>query len=128
MEQKELLLGLVKNEIDQLKKRIEELKTIRRNLEAESGILRNGSKKRGPRPGSGTTRAASLIQLTFVESNKPLMSPSEIYEEAKKNGHDLKPAIIRQILSRSPNLFKSPKRGIWELKVSDKDIKMANSG
>jgi hypothetical protein len=114
-----ILLELVKKEIQELKARMNELKDIERELESKASGTTATKKKRGPREGSETAKAMTDVTLILTTANEDGLSPTQIHEEAKRKGFDLKPPLIRQILSRNSDLFESPKRGFWRLRNSN---------
>ena len=115
MEKKQILLELVCKEIDQQKKKLEELKILQKELQEQSG-KQAVTRKRGSRPNSEAAHAANTMLTLLSVSSEP-MSPSEIVEASEKRGMNLKANLVRQVLSRDGGqLFHSPKRGFWELK------------
>lgn len=59
---------------------------------------------------SGTTKKVHEIMMSL---NRPI-SPSDLFEQLKKNGIEISDSRVRQILMRwKGRLFKSEKRGLW---------------
>lgn len=107
------ILELAKEKLAYWEKRVQQIEAERK---AESKFS-SSSRKAGRPRSSKTAQAEKKIKEILQISEKPL-SPKEIVEKAKESGTELKPNIVRQILSRGKETktFISPERGLWKLK------------
>lgn len=110
-EKDRIFLELLRKEINELKERMDTLRALQREL--ESSNQPSTTSRHGPREGSETSRAIGAIQQIFSQSDKTAMSPAEVYEESQRRAYGLSSQLIRQILSRNPELFPRVKRGLY---------------
>jgi len=107
------MLELAKKEKARVEKLIQE---INAQLKAEQSRPFSPIGRAGRPRSSKTAQAEKKITEILQDAEKSLR-PKDIIEKAKGNGMELKPNIVRQILSRGKNkTFLSPEHGLWKLK------------
>jgi hypothetical protein len=106
------ILELAKEKKAYWEKRIQQIEA-----EMKTESKSSYTSKKGGRPRSSKTARAEKKIIEILQNTEKPLSPKDIGDKSKVSGMELKPNIVRQILSRGKGTtFISPEHALWKLK------------